>query len=56
MEGGAEASPQQHPRRKPVLHGLEDQKRISLEPSVAATKVTRRGQTLNALQGREVVD
>ncbi|XP_050931317.1 neuron navigator 2 isoform X1 [Lates calcarifer] len=28
MEAGAEASPQQHPRRKPVLHGLEDQKRI----------------------------
>lgn len=29
MEAGAEASPQQHPRRKPVLHGLEDQKRVS---------------------------
>ncbi|XP_062417844.1 neuron navigator 2 isoform X3 [Pungitius pungitius] len=29
MEAGAgEASPQQHPRRKPVQHGLEDQKRI----------------------------
>lgn len=26
---GAEASPQQHPRRKPVLHCLEDQKRVS---------------------------
>lgn len=29
MEAGAEASPQQHPRRKPVQHGLEDQKRVS---------------------------
>lgn len=29
MEAGAEASPQQHPRRKPVLHCLEDQKRVS---------------------------
>lgn len=29
MEAGAEASPQEHPRRKPVLHGLEDQKRVS---------------------------
>ncbi|XP_029316072.1 neuron navigator 2 isoform X1 [Cottoperca gobio] len=28
MDAGAEASPQQHPRRKPVQHGLEDQKRI----------------------------
>nr|XP_019954992.1 PREDICTED: neuron navigator 2-like [Paralichthys olivaceus] len=28
MEAGAEASPQQHQRRKAVLHGLEDQKRI----------------------------
>ncbi|XP_041847940.1 neuron navigator 2 isoform X2 [Melanotaenia boesemani] len=28
MEAGAEASPHQHQRRKPMLHGLEDQKRI----------------------------
>ncbi|KAG7482943.1 hypothetical protein JOB18_034873 [Solea senegalensis] len=28
MEAGAEASPQQHSRRKPVLHGLEDQKKL----------------------------
>ncbi|XP_068176729.1 neuron navigator 2 isoform X2 [Antennarius striatus] len=29
MEAGSEADPKQHPsRRKPVLHGLEDQKRI----------------------------
>ncbi|KAM4592993.1 neuron navigator 2 isoform 2-T2 [Odontesthes bonariensis] len=28
MEAGAEASPHQHQRRKAVLHGLEDQKRI----------------------------
>ncbi|KAF3686744.1 hypothetical protein EXN66_Car002416 [Channa argus] len=29
MEAGADASPQQHPRRKPVVHGLEDQKKCS---------------------------
>lgn len=29
MEAGAETSPQQQPRRKPVLHCLEDQKRVS---------------------------
>lgn len=29
MEAGAEASPQHLPRRKAVLHSLEDQKRVS---------------------------
>lgn len=29
MESGAEASPQHLPRRKAVLHSLEDQKRVS---------------------------
>lgn len=29
MEAGAEGSPHQHQRRKPALHGLEDQKRVS---------------------------
>lgn len=32
MESGAEASPQHLPRRKAVLHSLEDQKRVSSAP------------------------
>lgn len=31
MESGAEAPPPQQQRRKPVMHGLEDQKKVSLE-------------------------
>lgn len=33
MESGAEASPQHLPRRKAVLHSLEDQKRVSSWPT-----------------------
>lgn len=31
MESGAEAPQPQQQRRKPVMHGLEDQKKVSLE-------------------------
>ncbi|KAK1890792.1 Large-conductance mechanosensitive channel [Dissostichus eleginoides] len=42
MEAGAEASPPQQQRRKPVQHGLEDQKRSSVASANVVTFIHRR--------------
>ncbi|KAK6294794.1 hypothetical protein J4Q44_G00356240 [Coregonus suidteri] len=56
MESGAEASPQQHQRRKPVMHGLEDQKRHHLSGPFSTSLRKGEGQVAGAGEMLWVLD